>query len=63
MQRDEEKAWLLNKERHHLLVKSNETKKIRVSWEDFTSDLPISNSEYSVYVKNSHLKKNLLADR
>ena len=35
MQRDEEKAWLLNKERHNLLVKSNETKKIRVSWEDF----------------------------
>ena len=28
-----------------------------------TSVLPISNSEYSVYVKNSHLKKNLLADR
>ena len=27
------------------------------------SDLLISNSEYSVYVKNSHLKKNLLADR
>lgn len=34
-QRDEEKAQLLNRERHHLLVKSNETKKIRVSWEDF----------------------------
>ena len=63
MQRDEEKAWLLNKERHHLLVKSNETKKSEFLGRILTSDLRISNSEYSVYVKNSHLKKNLLADR